>query len=146
MDHLSFAKALLGGLIGYILWALGGWDALLELLFLVILLDVALGIVRAFLLGKLSFRALRNGLFRKVGYFVLVSLAVVFDRLAFHDVPAARTVVACYLIATDALSVLEHLGGLGVPFPESLRRVLERMRENYDQALEEKVDTSEHSG
>ncbi len=112
MDHLSFAKALLGGLIGYILWALGGWDALLELLFLVILLDVALGIVRAFLLGKLSFRALRNGLFRKVGYFVLVSLAVVFDRLAFHDVPAARTSGSMLFDCDGRFKCSGALGGL----------------------------------
>lgn len=109
--------------------AIGGWDALAQAMIASITLDIIAGLIRACAERRLNSSVMRKGLYRKAAYFVAVLLAVMLDRSLFHAAPAARTLVMSYVIVNESLSILEHLTLLGVPVPEQLRKMLEKIRE-----------------
>jgi toxin secretion/phage lysis holin len=127
--QLKSALAAVGACLA---WLLGGWDALAQALVLLIALDVAAGLARAFVERRLNSSVMRRGLIRKSCYFLAIILAVLVDRSVLHDAPAMRTLVISYLCANEALSVIEHLAAVGVPLPAQLKRALERARKELD--------------
>jgi toxin secretion/phage lysis holin len=125
-------KSALAALASLFCWAIGGWDVLAQALVLLIALDVAAGLARAFVERRLNSSVMRRGLTRKSCYFLAIILAVLVDRSVLHGAPAMRTLVISYLCANEALSVLEHLAAIGVPLPEQLKRALEKVRKELD--------------
>ena len=125
-------KSLLAALASVACWLLGGWDALAQALVALIALDVLAGLARAFVEKRLNSSVMRRGLVRKSCYFIAIILSVLVDRSVLHGAPAMRTLVISYLCANEALSVLEHLGAVGVPLPRQLKQPLEKLRHEMD--------------
>ena len=111
---------------------IGGWDALAQALVALIALDVAGGLIRAFYERRLNSSVMRRGLIRKTGYFAAIALGVLVDRALFQGAPAFRTLILSYLCVNEALSVLEHLGAIGVPLPAQVKHALEKLRHEMD--------------
>lgn len=127
--NISTLDAFLALAISALSWLLGGFDLLVQSLLLLVFLDIFAGIVHAVYDRRLNSTKLRQGLVRKVGYFVLVALAATVDRVVFQQSPASRTLVCSFLIVSEGLSIIEHLAAMGVPVPEPLRTRLEKLRE-----------------
>lgn len=122
--------ALKGGAaaLGLVAGLLGGWDALLQILLILMALDEATGMAGAATRGELSARALLAGSFRKLGVLCAVALAVTLDRLL-GNAAALRSIACVYYIAMEGLSIAENLGGLGVPLPPALVKALARLKQ-----------------
>lgn len=123
-----------GSLAAWACWALGGWDAALALLFLIMGLDLATGLLCSFLGrsdkstgGGFLSGAFFQGLSRKLMILALIMLATALDRLL-NSQGLSRLAVIGFYAANEGLSIVENAALLGVPFPQSLLKVLEKMR------------------
>lgn len=134
MEVLNITKEHLGhivGLIGAIIATpLGGYDMLLEALLLLILLDIIAGVVRAALFNSskysnngLTSSALFKGALRKIMILIIIAVCVVIDRIL--GISYVRNYSILYFIATEGLSLLEHMVIMGVPFPAFVKDILD---------------------
>ncbi len=118
---------------------LGGWDAALGMLFLLMGLDILGGLLLAAQGksghtpgGRLHSRALFDGVSRKLMTLLLVALATAVDG-ALGDAGVSRLAVISFYAANEALSTVENAALLGVPFPKGVLRALEAMRDKDHQ-------------
>ena len=135
MDH--FWKGVLGvlGTIGtYASYLLGGWDAAISIMFMVMAIDYVTGILCA-VRGKsdktpggaFSSRVAFSGITKKLMMLLIIMLAVALDRLMGTD-SVCRIAAIGFYVANEGMSIVENAAVLGVPFPQSLLRVLETLK------------------
>lgn len=122
---LHAAIAALGTAATY-LW--GGWDAVLMGLVVLASLDYVSGVVAAWHRRELDSRVGARGIARKVGMFVVVSVANIIDQTGVVGEPILRTVTTWWYIGNEALSIIENLADIGVPIPERLLSALASLR------------------
>ena len=108
-------------------YLLGGFDTALLTLVIVMALDYITGICKAVKLKTLNSKAGLLGILKKFGYFVIVALAVIIDRMA-GDTGAIRTIVIYFFVANDGLSILENWGAIGLPLPKKMFEILEQLK------------------
>lgn len=121
----------------FLLSALGGWDAALAMMFGMMALDIASGLILAFRgrSGKTAGGGFYSGqlflgLTRKLLMILLVILGTALDGLLGSSL--CRSAVIGFYAANEALSVVENAALAGVPFPKGLLAALERFRERLD--------------
>ncbi len=143
MERMVSAKnAVLAGastLGGWLLSALGGWDAALAVLLGFMAADYLTGWIVAGVFhrseksesGALESRAGFKGLVRKGGILLVVFLGVLLDRAV--GTGFIRPAVCLFFTANEGLSVLENLGLMGVPYPAFLRNMLGVLKSRGDQ-------------
>lgn len=117
----------------------GGWDTAMLTLCIVMSLDWVSGICKAIKQKKLNSRTGILGFLKKVGYLIIVALAVVVDHLT-GETGVARTMTIYFFIANDGLSILENWGAIGLPLPQKLFDLLEQLKQDGDQAEDETAD------
>lgn len=136
MNH--FFKGLAGVLstVGaYLVYLLGGWDAALTVMFVLMGLDYATGLLTAFM-GKSpktqggGFRSSVAfiGISKKLMMVAIVILAAALDRLT-GDSNICRSAAIGFYAANEGLSIMENAAALGVPLPKALKDVMERLDE-----------------
>lgn len=140
MNWKNVWRALSGALMGAAAWLsqlVGGWDAALSLLFMMMGLDLVTGVAAGLMRrsahtpgGGFLSRTLFEGLTRKMVMVILVMLGTALDGLMNSSV--CRLAVIGFYAASEALSIAENAALLGVPFPKGLLRALERFREARD--------------
>ena len=116
-----------GTLFTGVSYLLGGFDTALLTLAIVMALDYITGICKAVKLKTLNSKAGLLGILKKFGYFVIVALAVIIDRMA-GDTGAIRTIVIYFFVANDGLSILENWGAIGLPLPKKMFEILEQLK------------------
>lgn len=131
---------------GFATALLGGWDTMLRVLALFVVLDYVTGLIAAWAQKKLSSKVGAAGIVRKVLIFAVVMVAAQLDVLIasatsgipqLSAVPAlCRSLVICFYIANEALSILENAGEAGLPIPESLKNALAALRKKGDEGAE----------
>ncbi|MCE9654226.1 phage holin family protein [Clostridium celatum] len=112
--NIIFAAS--GAVIGYLF---GGLDTLLEVFCIILVLDTFTGMFKYYYKGEYQSKLFRKGLWKKCGYMLAVILAVQLDRLI-GDTGALRSALLFCLIANEGTSIVENLGQIGVPFPETI--------------------------
>ncbi len=123
----------------WLLAKLGGWDAAMQAMFLLMGLDLLTGSLCA-LLGKCKegerfcSRRMFEGLSRKVMMLALVMLATALDGLMGTS-GVSRAAVVGFYCANEGMSIVENAALLGVPFPQAVLGALEAMR-NKDKATQ----------
>ena len=111
-----------------ILYLLGGLDIALMTLLTAIVLDYVTALMRAYITNTINPQTGLKGLIKKIGYLVLVAVAVLVDRVT-GDMGAIRTVVMYYFAVNECISILENCAVMGLPVPNILKRKLERLQE-----------------
>jgi len=128
MKELSFNTLIAG--LGTIASAwLGGWDAALNVLVVMMVLDYVTGLLGACKLNKVNSETMFWGGIRKITILAVVALAVLFDQMLGNKEPLLRTLAIYFYAAREGLSVTENLGILGVPLPPGIARVLEQLQD-----------------
>lgn len=112
--NIIFAAS--GAVIGYLF---GGLDTLIEVFCIILILDTFTGMFKYYYKGEYQSKLFRKGLWKKCGYMLAVILAVQLDRLI-GDTGALRSALLFCLIANEGTSIVENLGEIGVPFPETI--------------------------
>lgn len=141
-DIVFYIKLQVAVVMGTISAILGGYDALLEAMFILMILDIVCGVIDAgffnhskYSKNGLTSEGLVKGAIRKCMLLCIVAIAVVLDKILAMDY--IRNCAVIYFIATEGLSLLEHMIAMGVPFPKFLKEILE--------VLLEKADSGEHN-
>ena len=116
-----------GSLATLFVYLLGGWDIALQTLLVVIVLDYITGVFKAIYNKELNSEVGLKGIVKKVGYLIIVALAVILDRI-FGDTGAVRTLVIYFFVANEGLSILENWGGMGMPIPKVIFDKLEKLK------------------
>ena len=110
-----------------LVYFLGGWDVALQILVAVVVLDYITGICKAIYNKKMSSTVGLKGIMKKVGYFIIVAVAVILDRIT-GGTGARRTLVIYFFVANEGISILENWGGMGLPLPQKLMDTLEQLK------------------
>ena len=116
-----------GTLATALVYFLGGWDIALQTLIIVIVLDYITGICKSIINKKINSTVGLKGIIKKVGYLIIVAVAVELDRIA-GDTGAIRTLVIYFFVANEGISILENWGGMGLPLPQKIFDVLEQLK------------------
>lgn len=106
----------------------GGWSLPLQILVAVVTIDYLTGLGAAFVGKRLDSAVGSRGIAKKVGFFVLVSLAHLIDKGTGMAAPVLQTAVIWYLIGNEGISITENLAEIGVPIPQTLLDALARLK------------------
>ena len=80
--------------------------------------------------GHLDSNVAWKGLLKKGLALLVVLLGALLDKAVGQNV--FRNMIVWFYIANEGLSILENLALTGVPFPASVKKMLEQMREQHD--------------
>jgi len=116
--------AALAALISYLF---GEPDLWLIALITVVVTDYATGLSKAWILGELSSKVGLKGIMKKLMYFAVVAVAVIADNLT-GACGVLRVAVIGFLIANEALSILENCAAANLPVPGVLIKVLKKLK------------------
>ncbi|MER2079889.1 MAG: phage holin family protein [Ruminococcus sp.] len=116
----------------------------------VMLMDYISGMAAAWSTKTLNSRAGVAGIVRKVGYLALVAVGMAVDYLitsALLQVGVDLQINDCFgmivtiwLIINELISILENLGRIGIPLPDFLVRIVQRLKNNVDNKTKEDSD------
>ena len=109
----------------------------------VMLLDYATGMADAWAARELSSKTGLLGIVKKLCYLIAVAVAVVVDwviqsvaakaGLELGSFYAFGLLVTIWLILNELISILENLSALGVPLPEFLMKIIEKLKNTTEQ-------------
>lgn len=123
LQAVKYSTAALGGLVtGF----LGGWDTLLQVLVIFVVLDYCTGLVAAFLEQRVDSTVGFKGITRKLLLFVPVGVAYYLDQLLGQQV--LRSLAIWFYLANEGLSLIENLGKCGVPIPPAIVEALQQLK------------------
>lgn len=113
--------------IAFLIWLIGGFDTLAKVLFGLMLLDFATGLIAGYKMQNLNSKRAFKGLRKKLLILVILCGASLMHRL----VPnlGFRTLVGIFYCATELLSITENAAKAGVPIPKKLKKALEQLKE-----------------
>ena len=127
-------SAIIGGLAAY-LW--GAWDAFIQVLVAVVVIDYITGVAKAAIKKELDSAVGFIGLLKKIAIFLIVALAVLIDKAIPGINGAARSATIMFYIANEGISILENIGLMGVPLPAGLQKWLAKLKDDAEQDIGE---------
>ena len=111
------------------------------------IIDYITGMSAAWYNSELSSKKGIKGIVKKVSYLALVVVAMIIDWLIsqglqqinveFHYSVFFAVLVAVWLIINELISVLENLSRMGVPIPNFLRKLIDRLKNTVDESERE---------
>lgn len=116
----------------YIGWFLGGFDGLLYALVAFVVLDYITGLMVAVLEKKLSSSIGFKGIFKKVLIFIFVGIGHIIDFYILQNGSAVRTAVIFFYLSNEGLSLIENAAKIGLPVPDSLKKVFTELKKEDD--------------
>jgi toxin secretion/phage lysis holin len=119
-NTLSCVAGLLGGVFCSLL---GGWDLLLRVLMLCIILDYTTGVLKAAYTHKLSSSIGYKGIIRKVFILAVVALGNAIGLVLEVELHV-REIVITFFIANEGFSILENAVECGLPVPKIIVNIL----------------------
>lgn len=125
-------KGLITGLGTIITYLFGGWDTALEVLVVLMVLDYTTGVLKGVIKKELSSRVGYKGLARKALIFIVLIVANMLDRVIKTENFLFRTVMCCFYIANESLSILENCVALELPIPVFVKDKLIQIRDLMD--------------
>lgn len=117
--------------ITWFTYLFGGMDVALITLLIAIGLDCVTGLIKAYVLEKLSSKAGIRGCVKKIGFLCLVAVAVIVDQLC-NSNGVIRSFVIYYFVVNECLSILENCAALNLPVPKFLIEKLEQLKGKGD--------------
>lgn len=120
---------------GFIAGLFGGWNTMLTLLAVAMMLDYISGLFVAWSgrspkseTGGVSSQVGFMGLMKKAFIMLIVLLATLIDRAVGNNTMVFQMAAAFYYFANEGISILENAAILGVPFPERIKEALETLK------------------
>lgn len=110
----------------------GGFDLLVQVLTVTLILNYVSGITLSFTNKTLSAEIGLHKVLKKAMILIVLILAVMLDNLSNNGQWIFRSLVCYFYIANEGLSIIENLGGLGVPMPGALKEAMEKLKSKED--------------
>ncbi|MEC0089179.1 phage holin family protein [Paenibacillus macquariensis] len=127
------------GLVGAVIaFTFGGWNQLLSIFLVVILIDYITGVLAAIkdktgLNSKIGFW----GITRKALMFIVILLAHQMDILLGQDLGVVKSGAIYFYMANELISITENYGRLGLPLPNKVTRIIKILK-NKDTSDDDK--------
>ncbi len=131
-DIIHTIQIIFAAIGAYIGWFLGGFDGLLYALVAFVVLDYITGLMVAVLEKKLSSSIGFKGIFKKVLIFIFVGIGHIIDFYILQNGSAVRTAVIFFYLSNEGLSIVENAAKIGLPVPESLKKVFIELKKEED--------------
>lgn len=119
---------------GAIAGAMGGWDATMKVLVVMMAADYMTGLMLAFMgksqkteYGGMSSKVGFVGLMKKGMMLLVVLVATMLDTAM--GMAVCRDAACWFYIANEGISLLENMDLAGVPFPEKIKTLLGHKKE-----------------
>ena len=100
----------------------GQYDALMQAILVVMLMDYITGVLAATIMPNVKLDSHKGwvGLKKKVAILFIIALAHLFDYAAGQD-DMVRNVVIWFYLGNEGLSILENAANCGVPVPNKIK-------------------------
>lgn len=121
---------------------LGGWDAALEILLVIMALDYVTGVGSAFKRKSVSSSIGYTGLLKKASIFIIVILAAQMDKMIGSSNNLFRNGTALSFAINDALSILENVGRLGIRLPGFLKAAFVKLQQKTEATMNNQTETA----
>lgn len=136
----TFISAVITGLLYYF-----GIVAVPVIMLIVsMIIDYITGMLSAWFNAELSSKKGIKGIVKKVSYLALVAVAMIVDWLICCGLQQINVdikysvffavLVAVWLIINELISVLENLSRMGVPIPNFLKKIVNRLKNTVDES------------
>ncbi|WP_337506652.1 phage holin family protein [Megasphaera sp.] len=104
-----------------------GWDQSLEVLLVAMVIDYVTGVLAAYINPHMALNSQKGfkGICKKIIIILLVALAHELDKMTGQ--PLVQTMVVCFFIGNEGLSIVENAAKAGLPIPQKLRETLEQL-------------------
>lgn len=110
-------------------WYLGGFDSLLSSLTVFVVMGGITNGMCAVIDHRLADSIAVRNVFQNIQIFILVGIGNVLDVNILKSIPALRTTVILFYLSVKGSTLLENTVFLGLPVPEKLKMVLEKIRQ-----------------
>lgn len=159
---LGTSKGMMAMIVAIFSYMYQSITELIVVLVLLMILDYITGLIAAAIsgtiesaksIGSLSWKKGLSGIVKKVGYIVLVGIAIIFDYVIYYLGAEAgisigikgifTLLVTCWLIATELLSLVENLGNMGVPIPPFLKNAFLKLKDISGEMGDEANETDD---
>ena len=121
--------------IGGIAYILGGFDTILVTLITFMIVDYITGVLKAIRLKQLNSQIGAKGIVKKIGYLIIVVIAVKLDVIL-GNTSYIRNLVIFGFISNEGISILENASLLEIPIPEKIKSVLKQLRAEHEEKAE----------
>ena len=133
----DIAKCVFSTVAGAVVNLLGGWDAWLTSLVILMLIDIIVGLIKSIMQrsdksksGGLNSTSMFRGGIKKILILLLVALGALLDQVISPEEMYIRSAVAGYYIANESLSILENAAACGIPLPKVLYSALDILKKD----------------
>lgn len=143
-------QAVVSAVITGLLYYLGIVAVPIIILVIAMIIDYITGMMSAWLNAELSSKKGIKGIVKKVSYLALVAVAMIVDWLIFQGLQQINVdlhysvffviLVTVWLIINELISVLENLSRMGVPIPNFLKKMVNRLKNTVDEKGDNKND------
>lgn len=133
-----------------LLYYLGIVSIPIIMLIFAMVIDYITGMLAASYNSELSSKKGIKGIVKKVGYLALVLASMIIDWLIsqglqqinvdFHYSVFFAVLVAVWLIINELISILENLSRMGIPIPNFLKKIINRLKTTVDESEDKKND------
>lgn len=126
----EFWNVALSGCQTFANWYWGGFDSLmLSLTVFVVVAHITSVICASVDCGPIG-RTMIQDIFKSILIFILVGIGNILDTNVLTNTPALRMTIILYYLSVKGLIILENVTHLGLPVPEKLKEVLERLQQS----------------
>ena len=135
-------QVVVSAVITGLLYYLGIVAVPIIILIIAMIIDYVTGMMSAWLNAELSSKKGIKGIVKKISYLALVAVAMIVDWLIFQGLRQINidmkysvffaVLVAVWLIINELISVLENLSRMGVPIPNFLKKLINRLKTTVD--------------
>lgn len=126
--ELSAVLTVLGSMAVYFL---GGADALLIVAGTFIFLDLITGLSKGVMTQTINSNKGWKGILRKTMYLTAIMVGEGLDKVTVLDDAGLsfRTIMLCYVIGTEGISIAENLKIMGIKMPKKIENMLEKFKD-----------------
>ena len=144
----TIIKVVISAIGSFIASALGGWNPVLSLLIILMLVDLITGFSLAVINKEVSSSKMRLGILRKFITFVMIFIGYRFDLVMIDSLGAlpvmwgislsAKMFITVYFCFEENISVIENCANLGIPVPKWLRSILKQVSNDVNDSTPDK--------
>lgn len=113
-------------------WLIGGFDSLVQIFMVFIVIDYLTGLAKAWVNKEISSQKGLRGIVKKLA---LISLVVVAEKIDFliggNDF--VRNTILYTLITNETISILENAGKMGLPIPKQFYQALDKLKSKAEE-------------
>ena len=124
MKIFNKISLVIGGVGGFCVTMLGGYDILLSSLITFVVIDYVSGVLKAICNKNLNSEIGFKGIVRKVMIFLVVAMSVSLSNVIEIDV---RSYIIMFFLANEGISILENASEF-LPIPKQLMQILDNIK------------------